>query len=221
MAPAIKLTYFDIEGVAEAVRLALVLSGTEFEDVRVKFPEWGALKPTTKFGQLPIMTIDNGPQRVQSKAMLRWVGANCSETLYPSDKLLDIEEAIGLVEDLNGAFRPAGFPDKSAHPEGFFDTEEGKKLIQTLREKYVAEALPKYVKFLSDLIKANDGKWLASKGEPTIADCFAVPILRNFTRGHLDYVPTSCLDFDEVIVDYIKRFCAIESVKGRYNNGIF
>ena len=29
--PKIKLTYFDIEGVAEAVRLAFLLAGIEFE----------------------------------------------------------------------------------------------------------------------------------------------------------------------------------------------
>eukprot|EP00529_Nitzschia_sp_RCC80_P039198 CAMPEP_0113493720 /NCGR_PEP_ID=MMETSP0014_2-20120614/28737_1 /TAXON_ID=2857 /ORGANISM="Nitzschia sp." /LENGTH=56 /DNA_ID=CAMNT_0000387591 /DNA_START=118 /DNA_END=285 /DNA_ORIENTATION=+ /assembly_acc=CAM_ASM_000159 len=48
----IKLTYFDIEGAGEPVRLALVMSGAEFEDDRIKFPDWGALKPKTPYGQL-------------------------------------------------------------------------------------------------------------------------------------------------------------------------
>jgi len=48
--PKIKLTYFDIEGVAEPIRLALVLSGIPFEDHRIKFDEWPAMKPTTPYG---------------------------------------------------------------------------------------------------------------------------------------------------------------------------
>jgi glutathione S-transferase len=81
--PKIKLTYFDIEGAAEPTRLALALAGQEYEDVRVKFPDWKELKPKTPYGQLPIVTIDDGPMRTQSGAMLRWVGATLSKTLYP------------------------------------------------------------------------------------------------------------------------------------------
>ena len=58
----IKLTYFDIEGAAEPVRLALALAGKEYEDDRVKFPDWKDLKPKTPYGQLPVMTIDDDPK---------------------------------------------------------------------------------------------------------------------------------------------------------------
>lgn len=221
MAPSIKLTYFGIEGVAEAIRLALLLSKTQFEDVSVTMGEWPALKATCPFGQLPIMTIDNGPARTQSKGLLRWVGTNCSTTLYPSDKLLDVEEAIGIMEDFNASWRPAFVPQKLGFPDKHYETEEGKKLLETLRTNWVQEQLPKYLKYVAQLLEKNNGKWIASTDEPTIADCFAVPLLRNFTRGHVDYVPTSCLDSEPTVVDYIKRFCALEPVKGRYNNGLF
>ena len=49
----VKLTYFDMPATpGEKVRLALTLSGTPFEDNRVKFPDWAALKPKTKYGQV-------------------------------------------------------------------------------------------------------------------------------------------------------------------------
>lgn len=35
----IKLTYFDIDGAAEQVRMALHLNGVAFEDVRVAFDD--------------------------------------------------------------------------------------------------------------------------------------------------------------------------------------
>merc|ERR1712125_288293 len=105
--PSIKLTYFDIEGVAEQIRLALVLSGTEFEDIRVKFPDWAEMKPTTPYGQLPLLTVDDGPTRTQSNAMLRWAGMLKPEKeLYPADKVFDIQEAIGVIEDMNKSFIP-------------------------------------------------------------------------------------------------------------------
>jgi len=72
-APAkISLTYFGIQAAAEKVRLAFHLGGVDFEDVRIAFPEWPALKPTTPYGQLPFMEIDDAPKMAQSGAMLRY-----------------------------------------------------------------------------------------------------------------------------------------------------
>jgi hypothetical protein len=96
MSPTIKLSYFDIEGAAEPTRLALILTGTAFEDDRVSFEQWGALKPTTPYGSLPIMTVD-GVLHTESAAMLRWVGATFSKngkSLNPSDKLFEVEETV-------------------------------------------------------------------------------------------------------------------------------
>ena len=42
--PSYKLTYFDIRGRGEVVRLIFKAAEVEFEDKRVKFEEWGALK---------------------------------------------------------------------------------------------------------------------------------------------------------------------------------
>jgi prostaglandin-H2 D-isomerase / glutathione transferase len=221
MVASIKLTYFDIEGIAESIRLALALSGTDYVDERISFAEWPAIKDKMPYRKIPVMTINDGPKCPQSKALLRWVATEYSETLYPREKLLDIETAIGVMDDLNISWWPAFQPHEDSHPEGFLKTTEGKNLIKKLREKFTSQDLPMYVKYITDLLKKNGGKWLASNDEPTIADCYAVPMLRNFTRGHLDYVPTSCLDSSPEIVDYIQRFCALEQVKGRYNNGIY
>ena len=227
MSNTIKLTYFDIEGVAEAVRLALVLSGTPFEDVRVQFPDWPAMKPSTPNGQLPIMTIggDDANVKTQSKAMLRWVGMTKSKTLYPTEKVFEIEEIIGILEDLQRAFMPAHYigmrPASFGHPEGFQSTEEGKKLTELMRTKFVKEELPKYIKHLTDKMENHGGPFLVAGTEPTVADCVAVPLLRSFTRGIMDHVDPHCLDAYPTIVTYIKNFCALEHVKGRYNNGIY
>ncbi|KAJ1620329.1 hypothetical protein T492DRAFT_602505, partial [Pavlovales sp. CCMP2436] len=66
--------YFDIMGVAEKVRLTCVVGGLKFEDKRVKFDDWPALNMTTKFGQLPLLSVD-GEVFAQSNAMITYVGA--------------------------------------------------------------------------------------------------------------------------------------------------
>jgi len=222
---SIKLTYFDIEGVAEQVRLALVLSGTEFEDIRVKFPERAEMKPTTPYGQLPMLTVENGPTRTQSNAMLRWVSTLKPEKeLYPAEKLFDIEEAIGVLEDMNKSFSPCIYlamrPQNFGYPEDFAKTTEGKAKIEEFRKNWVANELPKHLKYISDMIEKNGGSWLVKGDKPTIADCKAASMLRNFTRGHIDHFDTKCLEINPTVVQYAKRFCDLDGIKGRYTNGI-
>jgi glutathione S-transferase len=224
MPPKIKLSYFDIEGAAEPIRLALVLAGIDFEDDRIKFPEWAALKPTTPYGQLPLMTIDDGPVRTQSGAMLRYVGG-LSNTLYPKDKVFDIEEAMGVCDDMDKSWQPCFYmgmrPTIYGQTEGFQNTDEGKALVQSMREKFVQEDLPKHLTHLTALLERNNGQWLASTEGPTIVDCKAIVTLRSWTRGHVDHVPTNCLETHPKIVEYIQRFCALDPIKGRYTSGVF
>jgi glutathione S-transferase len=224
--PSIKLTYFDIEGAAEPIRLALVLAGVDFEDERLAFSDWPAMKPSTPYGQVPLMTIDGAASpRTQSGAMLRYVGSELSTTLYPKDKLFDIEEAVGVFDELDKSWMPSFYmgmkPANFGYPEGFQNTDEGKKVIQAMRTAWVQNVLPTHLTYLVNLLERHDNKWLASTDHPTIADCKAVVFLRSLTRGHIDHVPANCLETHPKIIEYLKRFCALEPVKGRYNNGIF
>jgi glutathione S-transferase len=221
----IKLTYFDIEGVAECVRLALLLSATPFEDVRVSFQDWPAMKPSTPNGQLPLMTIDDDSSvKTQSKAMLRWVGMTKSSTLYPIEKVFDIEEVIGDLDDLYRVYMPAQYigmrPTAFGYPEGYQTTEEGKKLTESMRTTFVKECLPGFMKRLTDKMSKHGGPFLVAGTEPTVADCVAVPMLRGLTRGVVDYIDPNCLDAYPEIVSYIKNFCALEPIKGRYTDGL-
>lgn len=80
--PTIKLTYFNIEAAAEKVRLALAVTNTPFEDVRIAFPQWADMKPSTKYGVLPIMEV-NGTELHQSMAQLRYVATLGDGSLMP------------------------------------------------------------------------------------------------------------------------------------------
>eukprot|EP00667_Euglena_gracilis_P031832 EG_transcript_47031 len=130
--PAITLTYFPIEGVAEKVRLAFVLGGIPFEDKHVDMADWPKLKPTTKFGQLPVMVVD-GREVYQSEAMLRYAAQLCP-SLYPAEKALAIDEAIGLANDLLRAwaapFAIGRKPAALGYPEDFASTDAGQAAIR-------------------------------------------------------------------------------------------
>ena len=53
------LTYFDLYGKGEAIRMALVHSKTPFEDNRVSGPAWAAFKASAKCasGQIPVLEV--------------------------------------------------------------------------------------------------------------------------------------------------------------------
>src|SRR5688572_21604188 len=79
-----KLTYFDAPvSRGEECRLALHLAGVEFEDVRVKFPDWPLVKPTTPFGVMPTLEIPGKGVLGESTAILVYIGRRWG--LHPKD----------------------------------------------------------------------------------------------------------------------------------------
>lgn len=220
--PKMKLTYFDIQGAAEKVRLALVLQDLPFEDERINFAQWGDLKPKTKFGQLPLLTLEKDGKSntiAQSGAMLRYVGQLKSETLYPKDsaKRLVVEEILGLIDDFAKTWTPCLYlsmrPEGYGYPEGFAKTEEGAALVKKMREAFVAEKLPKYMGHFTDFL--GDKKFLAGDNV-TIADCSFLPAIVRFCSGDMDHVPADCLEAYPKITEYIKRMRELPKIKAWY-----
>ena len=81
-----KLTYFNAAGRAEPVRIACFLSDVSFEDHRVDFAGFGALKGSgaLPLGQVPVLEVD-GFSFAHTSAMLRYVAKLGNTGLYPSD----------------------------------------------------------------------------------------------------------------------------------------
>ena len=46
MPPKYKLTYFNLRGRAETIRMLFAAADVKFEDVRITFEEWPELKPS-------------------------------------------------------------------------------------------------------------------------------------------------------------------------------
>lgn len=214
---SIELTYFDIKATpGEKVRLALALSETPFKDNRVKFPDWAELKPKTKYGQLPILNVD-GVEHYQSGAMLRWAGTLGDGSLYPvgdSEKLLKIEDMLGVSDDLQRAWTPSlymGMGDAHknfGHPE---EWPEKEATVKQMRETFLEKELPKFMGFLSNELEQT-GAFLTGE-KPTIADCQMLPQVASFTKGFINHVPTDCLKDFPLVVAWIDRMMALPSIQ--------
>ncbi|XP_055345956.1 glutathione S-transferase 1-like [Paramacrobiotus metropolitanus] len=90
--PHYKVTYFDVRGRGEFVRMILGAAGQKFEDNRIAFGDWPQVKPNTPWGTCPVLEVD-GKQLAQTTSVIRFVGHRYG--LVPSG---DWEE--GLVDSV-------------------------------------------------------------------------------------------------------------------------
>jgi len=174
-----KLIYFDFDGGrAESIRLAFHIGGIDFEDVRLKFPEFREAQPSFRFHALPVLEIDGQPI-TQSNAHLRYVGKLAG--LYPTDELqaLYCDEAMGAVEDVN-------------HAVGKTLGLQGGALKQA-REEYVQGRLATYLKGLDELLARGGGQYFADR-RMTVADLKVFVETRTLAKGILDHVPTNIVE---------------------------
>jgi glutathione S-transferase len=219
--PHISLTYFKIAGAAERVRLALWLGGIKFDDNRISPSEWSELKSRTPFGQLPVMSINHGPFIAQSNAMLQYVGT-LAPSLCPPEQFLKVQEAIGLVDDFERAWRPCvsialepqslGYGIAPVTASFLKGSPELTETIKSLREAFIAQEMPKYFGFFSRLIETNEGPFLCGS-QPTLADCCLAPALERYTLGFLDHVPKDTLNQYPEMTKYLAAFKALPQIQ--------
>jgi glutathione S-transferase len=174
-----KLTYFDIDGGrGEPIRLALHIGGIDFEDVRLKSPEFREARPSFRFHALPVLEIDRQPIS-QSNALVRYVGKLAG--LYPADDLqaLYCDEAMDAVEDLN-------------HAVGRTFGLEGDAMKQA-RQELIEGRLATYIKGLDGLLARGGGRFFAD-GRMTVADLKVFVETRSLAKGVLDHVPTDVVE---------------------------
>ncbi len=173
--PTLKLTYFDMHGGrGEAARLALFIGGIPFEDRRVPFGEWGAMKPQTPYGAIPILEVD-GEVIAHSNGINRFVGKLAG--LYPTDPLQAAlcDEAMGVVEDI-------AVPIVATF--GISDPAE----LKSTREALVDGPLSFYLDRLAKRLAKRGGQYFAD-GRLTVADLKVFVWIRHLRSGNLDHVP--------------------------------
>ena len=102
-----RLIYFDAPvSRGEECRLALHLAGVDFEDMRIKFADWPALKDETPYGAMPVLELPGRPPLAHSNAILVMIGRQ--HGLHPADNFdaARHEAMMQHVEDLRGVVGP-------------------------------------------------------------------------------------------------------------------
>jgi glutathione S-transferase len=168
-----KLTYFDAPvSRGEECRLALTIAGVDFEDNRVKGPDWPAVKPTTPYGAMPVWEEPGKEPLAHSNAILRLIGHR--HGLHPKD---DFEAArhegmMHYVEELRGHVGP------TLRLQG----EEKQRAREALAKDY----LPQWGATVEKHLK--DGPFFAG-AQVNVVDLKLYMAYRWFAGGKVDHIP--------------------------------
>ena len=172
----LRLTYLDIQGIAEPIRLALTLSGAVFEDRRVTYSDVNDMRVSghLPFGQVPILeyssTLNDGADGdaasnvvvvSQSCAILRYIGRRY-DMLGPnteaSQQFLDI--ALAALAEIQATLIPAWYGHacgRSPRTGQLFEatkltTEQQSAVLEALNE----DILPARFRALDKLYAAHE-----------------------------------------------------------------
>ncbi len=202
----LRLTYFDSPGRAEPVRIALFFAGLAFEDRRLKFPEFMALKQqgALPLGSLPMLEVD-GRTFVQTAAMLRFAAHQGSAKLYPSDplKALAVDSVIDTFNDtVSHALTPS-----------LFERDMEKKL--EMRRALLAGSLSLALRYTEGLI---EGPFLTG-AELTIADILLGVTVQQYRSGTLDGLGPEILEGYPKLRALGDAFAAHPSIVAYRNRG--
>jgi glutathione S-transferase len=181
--PKLELTYFDVAGRAEPIRIALALAGLSFVDHRLSYAQFGAEKQKGSFplGSVPVLTVDGFPM-AQTAAMLRYVARLGDAKLYPTDPFAAfvVDSALDTFNDtLSHALMPS-----------LFERDMAKKLEQ--RAAFAAGPLPLACGYVEALASRFDGPFLTGAAL-SIADLVVAAQVLQIQSGGLDGISAEVL----------------------------
>jgi len=181
MAPKMKLVYFNIRGRGEILRQVMVVGGMEFEDERIEFKDWPALKPKTPSGQLPYMEIEGKPF-TQSMALARFLAKRCKLMGKNEMDELSVNVVASQLGDMRNSLVRIRFDS--------IDTEDQKK---QLKEKYETETLIKFLDGHEKTLNENKNGFLVGDGV-TLADL----LLQDLLDTQLKHTPDVLTKYPKV-----------------------
>lgn len=173
-----RLTYFDAPiSRGEECRLALHLAGVDFEDQRIKFADWPALKPQMPYGALPVLEIPGKPPLAHSNAILILVGRR--HGLHPAD---DFEAARheGMMEHVETLRAVVGPTIRMGEAEK-----------KAAREAIMANFMPAWVAAAERNITSAP---FFSGEKIHVVDLKIHMAVRWFIDGKVDHIPASVFD---------------------------
>ncbi len=180
----LRLTYFDAPGRAEPVRIALTLAGVEFEDRRLNYPAFAAVKASGELplGSVPILEVD-GVTFAQTGAMMRYAASLGDHGLYPTDPLqaLVVDSVIDTLNDTVA----------SALTPSLFERDMEKKLA--MRKALVEGVLGRALRYLEGLCARTEGPFLLG-ASLSLGDLIIGLSVQQYRSGVLDGIGPEVLE---------------------------
>ena len=197
--PALKLTYFDTQGLAQASRNTLTYGDIHFEDIRVSKEEFEVLKASLPYGQVPVLTVDKSTTIAQSKTILRYV-SKLSRT-YPKNPLNAalIDQWTDLHTDFLSLLAINMYPVKHGLDEGCYDAHKHRQFL-------LITHIPKYLQIIEDeLSNTSDEEetWLGGMNAISMADMAWYPTLEWMQRENFTGFSTSDMNTYPAICKYL------------------
>ena len=170
-----KLIYFDAPvSRGEECRLALHLAGIDFEDSRIKFADWPALKAQTPYGAMPVLELPGKPPLAHTNAILLMIGRK--HGLHPVDEFeaAQHEGMMQHVEDLRANVGPT--------------LRMGDAEKKSAREALVAGYLPAWAQAVEKNIAAGP---FFGGAKLQVVDLKLHMAVRWFNGGKTDHIPAT------------------------------
>ena len=217
-----KLSYFNIEGLGEPIRLLFKLAHVEFEDHRFGFADWPALKPTMPNGTVPVLQMD-GRVYTQCPAIMRYFGGQ--HGMYPASGVeqYNVEEVQGLVGDITGIMQPSIYIGMRPFVFGHDGKtpEELKEISAKLRKQMMegsehTQGAKPFVDAIARLDKLIHQTGFLESGKVTIADIIVHTVMRSWNSGQLEGIPTDVAKDASNLMAHWNKFRELAEVKAHY-----
>jgi glutathione S-transferase len=177
--PNLVLTYFDLdESRGEVARLAMHMAGVAFEDRRIPWKDWPAMRDSMPFKAMPILEVD-GQVIAQSNAINRYVGKLTG--LYPRD-----DWQAALVDEVTAAIE-----DITVEIEETIALEA--KARKKAREDLSKDLLLRYLQQIDARLKRGGGEWFV-ENRLTVADLKCYIWIRSLKSPKAEYFPVDLVD---------------------------
>jgi len=190
------LTYWDIRGLGQHIRLLLEYTGTEFEDTHPKSWVTEKFNLGLDFPNLPYY-IDGDLKITQSNAIMRYI-ARKHDMVGKNDKeKTQCDMVEGFAEDMRMAWRFLCYVN---HFKDKYDLEE-------LKTEYLKDKLPPMLKQLSEYLDERD--WFV--GDSITYVDFIIYELLSMNKV---LSSNTCLKDFRNLQNFHDRFEALEPIKG-------
>ena len=202
-----RLIYFPVPGRAEASRLALSLSGMEWEDVLVNGETFQEMKADGElpWGMLPVLETPEGTL-AESSAILRYIGKYAGlipEDDYQNAKANEFLDGMGpLARALDTTF-------------GISDADERIRLRKALFESGGAGS--NNVQILENKVGESVSGWAANTDDLSIADLKLFTELFGLFSGNYDGIESHVIARYPNLMKYHDKVSNDERVKNHYD----